>query len=64
MPLVVALTKILSAKNARRGCRAKDRQIVDKNQLVDNGNAGHLLRAQLSHHDIIQKTDQIGNGIL
>ena len=31
MPLVVALTKILSAKNARRGCRAKDRQIVDKN---------------------------------
>ena len=31
-------------QNARRGCRAKDRQIVDKNQLVDNGNAGHLLR--------------------
>ena len=64
MSLMVALAEILGTENT--GCRhgTKNGQIVYKNQLVHDGNTGHLLRSQLSHHDIIQKAYQIGNGIL
>ena len=64
MPLVIALTEILCPKNACCRHRAKTRKIVHKNQLIDNGNSRHLLRSQLSDHNIIQKTHKICDCIL
>ena len=64
MSLVIALSVILRPEDAGCRNRAENRQIVYKNQLVDDGNAGHLFRAKLSHHDVIQKADEIRDRIL
>ena len=64
MSLVISLAVILRPENTGCRNRAENRQIVYKNELVDDGNPGHLFRAKLSHHDVIQKAYQIGNGIL
>ena len=53
MPLMIALAKILGTKNTGCGYGSEDRQIVYKNQLVHDSNTGHLLRTQLSYHNII-----------
>ena len=64
MSLMISFSVILCPKNA--GCRRRTKycQIVYKNQLIDNCNAGHLLGSQLSYHNVIQKTDEICYGIL
>ena len=64
MSLVISLSVILRPENTGCRNRAENRQIVYKNQLVDDGNPGHLFRAKLSHHDVIQKADEIRDRIL
>lgn len=64
MPPVIPVAKILCAKNTCRRYRSKNCQIVHKNQLVYDCNTGHLFRSQLSHHNVVQKADQIRDGIL
>ena len=64
MSLMISLSIILCTKNTCRRNRAKDCQIVYKNELIYNRNTGHLLRAELSNHDIVQEADQIRDGIL
>ena len=64
MSLMISFTKILSSKNTCCRYRAKNGQIIYKDQLIDNRNSGHLLRSKLSYHNIIQKADQICDCIL
>lgn len=41
----VTLAVILRTENTRAGHRAENGEVKHKDQLVDDGNAGHLLRA-------------------
>ncbi len=63
-PLVILFPIKLRRKDPRARYRAKNSQIVNQQQLIDNGNAGHLLRPDLPHHDIIQQTHKIGDPVL
>ena len=53
MPLMIALAKILGTEDAGCGYGSEDRQVVYKDQLVHDSDTGHLLRTQLSYHNII-----------
>ena len=39
-------------------------RIIHKDQLIDDGNAGHLLRADAADHDIIQQADEVCDAVL
>ena len=54
----------LCTENTRTGYCTENHQVKYKNQLIDNGNAAHLLCADISHHNIIQHTDKIGDTVL
>ena len=62
--LVILGPVILCRKNAGACQAAENAQIIDKEQLIDNGHPGHLLCAHPADHDIVQKRDKIGDGIL
>ena len=53
MSLMIALAKILGTEDTGCGYSSEDRQIIHKDQLVHDSNTGHLLRTQLSYHNII-----------
>lgn len=53
MSLMIALAKILGTEDAGCGYGSEDCQIVYKDQLVHDSDTGHLLRSQLSYHNII-----------
>ena len=62
--LVVIISIKLGAQNtSARNC-AKNTDVIYKNQLVHDRYAGHLLRSNLSDHDVIQHTDKIRNPVL
>ena len=61
---VVALAVILRRQDACARQTAKRAQIVDKNQLVDNGNAAHGLGSNLADHDVVQQGNKLCNDIL
>ena len=56
--------KELSRKDARAGHRAEHAQIEHKQQLVDDGNAGHGFRTHLTYHHIVKHTDKTGDDVL
>ena len=61
---MIAAAEKLCAENARAGDGTKNGKVEDKNQLIDDGDTGHLLRADPADHDIIQQTDKIGDAVL
>lgn len=60
----VALAVILRAENARAGHRAENGKVEHENELIDNGNAGHLLRADAADHDVVQQADEVRDAVL
>lgn len=64
LPLIVPFSVELGAEDPGAGNTAENADIKDKDQLVDDGDSRHLFGADLSHHNIIQKADKAGNGVL
>ena len=62
--LLIALAVILRGKDARAGEPAEDAQVEHEDQLIDDGHAGHGLRAHLPDHDIVQQADEVGDAVL
>ena len=60
----IFLSKVLRGKNACSGYTAEQTEIIDKEQLIDNGYAGHLFCADLPDHDVVQQTHKVGNAVL
>ena len=51
-------------KNTCAGYSSEQAEIVDKEKLVYNGYARHLLCANLADHDIVQKTYKVADAVL
>ena len=50
LPLAVAIAEELRSEDAGTRCRAEYRDVEHENKLVDDGNAAHLLSADLYDH--------------
>ena len=61
---VVPVAMELSSENAGTGAAAEDTQVEHEQQAVDDGNTGHGQCAHLTHHDVVQQIDKIGNAVL
>ena len=61
---VVAAAEKLGAEDARSGDSAEDAQVENEQQRVGNGDAGHLLRADPSDHNIVQHTHKLRDAVL
>ena len=61
---IVFLSKILCGKDSCTGHSAKDTQIVYKYQLIDNSNPRHLLRSDLTNHDVVQQAYKVCDSVL
>ena len=57
--LRISLTVELGRKDTDAAKGAEDRQIKDKNELVDDGNAAHGHGAHLTDHYVIKQTYEI-----
>ena len=62
--LVVLAAEKLGAKNPHPGDCPEDGQVEYHQKLVHDGDAGHLLRADPPHHDIVQQTYEIRDAVL
>ena len=62
--LVVALSEILRSENSCTGYSSENAKVIDKKKLVDNCDSGHLLGTDLSYHDVVEKTDKVGDTVL
>ena len=51
-------------KDARPRQTAEDTKVEHEQQLIDDGNRGHLQRADAPDHHVIQQTDNIENRVL
>ena len=63
-PIVIPAAVELGSQDA---CSRHDTEYADiehKHELVGDGHAGHGFGSHLSHHNIIQHTHEIGDGIL
>lgn len=45
-------------------CTAQCAEVEDKDELVDNGDAAHRLRPDLTDHDVVQHRDEVRDDIL
>ena len=54
----------LCAEYSCAGYSSENADIEHEHKLIDNGNSGHLLCADLSYHNIIKKAYEAGNSIL
>ena len=61
---VIAAAVKLCAENDGAGNTAKDGQVENEDKLVGDGHAGHLQRAHLTDHDIIQQVHQLRDAVL
>ena len=61
---IIFLSKILRGKDSRTGHPAEDTQIVYKDQLIDNCNPRHLLRSDLTNHDVVQQAYKVCDSVL
>ena len=61
---VVAAAEKLGAEDARSGDSAEDAQVENEQQCVGDGDAGHLLRADPSDHNIVQHTHKLRDAVL
>lgn len=62
--LVVPAAEELGAKDSHPGKRPEDGQVEYHQQLVHDGDAGHLLRADPPHYDIVQQAYEIRDAVL
>lgn len=62
--LVVALSEILRSEDSCARHASKDTEVIDKKKLIDDRNTGHLLGADLSYHDVVEKADKVGDTVL
>ena len=61
---VIPLAVKLRAEQTRRGRTADRREVEDQQKLVCDGDARHLVRADLPDHNVVQKTDEIRDPVL
>ena len=61
---IVLRTVKLRREDARSRERAEHAQREHEQQLVDNGDAAHRLRADLPHHQIVQQAHEIRDHLL
>ena len=54
----------MRTENPDAGETAENHQIEDKLQLIHDGNARHLVRADLADHDVVKHTDKIRDAVL
>ena len=54
----------LGAENARAAGAAEETEVKDKQQLIDDGDAGHGFRADPPYHQVVQQVDKGGNRVL
>ena len=64
LPFLILLAEILSRKNTDARQSPENCQVIDKYELIGDGDAGKLLGAHLSAHNIIQKVDKVGDQAL
>ena len=62
--LMILLTEILCGEDTGPGHSAKQAEIVYKKKLIDDGDAGHLLRSDPSDHDVVKQADKVGDTVL
>ena len=62
--LVIAGAVELCGENARARQTAENTEVKNEQQLVGDGDAGHLIGADLSDHHVVQKPDKVGNAVL
>ena len=60
----VALSEVLSTEYPCAGEAAKDAELKYEQKLIGDGYAGHLFRADLPHHNIVQKAHKVGDALL
>ena len=63
-PLMILRAKELRSEDTGTGHGTENTQIEDKHQLIDDGNATHLQRANLANHNVIQEGNKIGDAVL
>ena len=64
LSLVIPFSVKLRTENTGSWNAAENTDIKNKHKLIDNGHTGHLLRANLPYHDVIQKAYKAGDGVL
>ena len=57
----IAGTVELCSEDTRAGAGTEDAKVKYENQTVDNGNAAHRHRTDLTHHNIVQHGNEVGN---
>ena len=62
--LVVVRARVLRGKDARAGDAAENAEIENEEELVGDRDAAHLQRTNLTDHDVVQKADEVGDGVL
>ena len=62
--LMILRAEELGGKDTRAGGGAEYAQVKDEQKLVHNGNAVHLHRSHLAHHDVVQQGNKIGDAVL
>ena len=60
----IAASAILRSKNTGAGNTAEDAEIIDKQELVDDGDTGHLVGADPADHDIVEEAYKVGDAAL
>ena len=60
----VFLTVVLRRKDPCPGDSAENTEIIDKQYLVDDGNAGHGLGPDLADHDVVQHIHKVCDTVL
>ena len=54
----------LGGKNSGTGGGAKDAQVKDKNQAVDDGHAAHGYGAHLTDHNVVKQGYKVRDAVL
>ena len=62
--VLILLAVILRGEYADAAESPEDREGENKQDLIHDGNAGHLLGAEAPHHDVIEHADQIRDEVL
>ena len=58
---VIAGAVELGGEDTRTGAGTEDTKVEYEDQTVDNGNTAHRHGADLTHHDIVQHRNEVGN---
>ena len=61
---MVTAAKELGTENAGTGHGTEDAEVEDKDQLVGDGNTGHLGGTHRSDHNVVQHIHEVGEAVL